>query len=92
MVIVDDPLRHPGHEGYLVCAGERSVELGCLVSVLQTDVVTDQLGHLGQQGRVLVVDHTRAAPVHAPDLKCIGPQFVRTENISVAKDIIYKTY
>ena len=83
LVVVDDPLGHPGHEADLVCTRERPVELGRLVRVLEADVVADQLGHLRQQGRVLVVDHSGAAAVHTSHLKCIGPQFVRTKNISV---------
>ena len=67
---------------HLICTWERSVELSCLVSILEPDVVADELGHLGQQHRVLMVDHPSAGPVHAAHLKCAWAELVCAKDIS----------
>ena len=82
LVVVDDALRHPGHEGDLLVAGEGSVQLGCVVSVLQADVVGDELGHLGEEGGLLVVDDPSAAAVHPSHLEGRGSELVCSEDIS----------
>ena len=66
----------------LICTWERSIELCCLVGVLEPDVVADELGHLGQQGRILVVDHACAGSVHAAHFKSVRPELVCAKNIS----------
>ena len=67
---------------YLICTWERSIELCCLVGILEPDVIADELGHLGQQGGILVVDHARAGSVHAAHFKRVRPELVCAKNIS----------
>ena len=52
------------------------------MSILEPDVVADELGHLGQQHRVLVVDHARAGPVHAAHLKRARAELICAKDIS----------
>ena len=88
LVVVDDALRHPGHEGDLLVAGEGSVEFSRVVSVLQADVVSDELGHLGEEGGVLVVDDPGAAAVHPPHLESCGSELVCPEDISGERRVV----
>ena len=87
LVVVDDPLGQPRHEGDLLAAGEGPVEFSSVVSVLQADVVSDELGHLGEEGGVLVVDDAGAAPVHPPDLEGRGSELVCPEDVPVEREI-----
>ena len=59
-----------------------------MVSVLQADVVSDELGHLGEEGGVLVVDDPGAAAVHPPHLESCGSELVCPEDISGEKRVV----
>ena len=72
MVIVNDTLSDPGHERYLICTWEAAIKLGGLVGVLETNVVSDELGHLSQESWILVMDDPSRWSIHASHLESAG--------------------